>query len=791
MANYNELITAMEAVIKQNGNEEITGVILQNTLRAMIQVLGAECQFAGVATPETTPGTPDYNVAYILGAGIYPNFGGSSVPNGNIAIASNTGIGGAWDVEQIALIPNGTIVTAMIADDAIKEDKIANNAVTENKINNGAVTENKIADNAVTENKINNGAVTENKINNGAVTENKIANNAVTENKIADDAVSTMKIADKNVTRDKLSDGIKEELDNKANIDGFYSTLGAGVAENLVGRGSVPAEYTFRTSGGDADLGSGTALIKKLMGRTLVFNQKVYNPTESGSNSNTDTRESFQPELWSITSGGIESARLQVIGTYATNKTNFAISAIATLTGSDAYGIRLKHDGATQNITLFQVGNLTYGHKFLVKCFINSCDISTVGGLSWGNHQVFDLTLMFGKGNEPSTVEEFESLFPLDYYAYNEGELLSVKATGIKTVGFNQWDEQSQSGYWDTSTGQHVDNNTWVCSKNPIRVFPNTTYYNTKDGYNFVAVYYDGNMNIVGYQDIGANAQFTMPSNAYYMHWYGSVNGFTYCCVNLSWSGYRNGEYEPYWESKLPIPITTMTGKLNGAGASIAMFADGLKSAGNAYDEITEDKAIKRIGAVTILNADITMLSPGLFQTFAMIPSSSLNVIAACNYGGDFWNNQEGLDNYIAGTSGNTYIYMKFTDSSSVEELKEKHGDIKIYYQLITPEEYILDAEQPMNYRVDDFGTEMELPQNDDEPVTAPIRYDVQYAMNAVDTLRRLPENYISKESFADFLAEFDSKVGAALNATIVSTMTFNSETQKYGFNITITPNNP
>lgn len=40
--------------------------------------------------------------------------------------------------------------------------------------------------------------------------------------------------------------------------------------------------------------------------------------------------------------------------------------------------------------------------------------------------QLFDLTKMFGEGNEPSTVEEFEAMFPADYYPYNAGELMSA-----------------------------------------------------------------------------------------------------------------------------------------------------------------------------------------------------------------------------------------------------------------------------------------------------------------------------------------------------------------------------
>ena len=40
--------------------------------------------------------------------------------------------------------------------------------------------------------------------------------------------------------------------------------------------------------------------------------------------------------------------------------------------------------------------------------------------------QLFDLTAMFGSGNEPTTVEEFEKMFPADYYPYAVGEIVSA-----------------------------------------------------------------------------------------------------------------------------------------------------------------------------------------------------------------------------------------------------------------------------------------------------------------------------------------------------------------------------
>lgn len=52
--------------------------------------------------------------------------------------------------------------------------------------------------------------------------------------------------------------------------------------------------------------------------------------------------------------------------------------------------------------------------------------------------QLFDLTAMFGSGNEPTTVEEFEAMFPATYYPYNAGEIVSAGVTEV-AVGDNAY----------------------------------------------------------------------------------------------------------------------------------------------------------------------------------------------------------------------------------------------------------------------------------------------------------------------------------------------------------------
>lgn len=54
--------------------------------------------------------------------------------------------------------------------------------------------------------------------------------------------------------------------------------------------------------------------------------------------------------------------------------------------------------------------------------------IARFDNLNFDNYSVYNLTKMFGAGNEPSTVEEFRTLFPADYYEYNAGEKTTVSA---------------------------------------------------------------------------------------------------------------------------------------------------------------------------------------------------------------------------------------------------------------------------------------------------------------------------------------------------------------------------
>ena len=87
MANYQLLKADIDEKVYQNGAQEITGENLNSVLNAMVTTLGAEYQFAGVATIDTNPGTPDAKVFYIAnGKGTYTNFGGINVTEDEVVV---------------------------------------------------------------------------------------------------------------------------------------------------------------------------------------------------------------------------------------------------------------------------------------------------------------------------------------------------------------------------------------------------------------------------------------------------------------------------------------------------------------------------------------------------------------------------------------------------------------------------------------------------------------------------------------------------------------------------------
>ena len=102
---YESLISAIEAAITDNGTNEITGEVLRNLLvNNIVPVLGGK-EYKGIASPGTTPGTPESEVFYIAREnGTYANFGGAVIDD-EIALLRFVP-GGGWTRDVLIYKPS-------------------------------------------------------------------------------------------------------------------------------------------------------------------------------------------------------------------------------------------------------------------------------------------------------------------------------------------------------------------------------------------------------------------------------------------------------------------------------------------------------------------------------------------------------------------------------------------------------------------------------------------------------------------------------------------------------------
>ena len=159
--NYDELKRNIADVVKPNGNQEITGQIMQDALFALIENLGEGWQFGGAVRPSDVPALgADVRAFYLaVEKGVYADFGGvevtelSAIVYGDgwgvlplgVAFGVDTGAEiGALSERVRALEADGSVTTSRIADGAVTTPKIASGAITNNKIRSGAVSADKL-----------------------------------------------------------------------------------------------------------------------------------------------------------------------------------------------------------------------------------------------------------------------------------------------------------------------------------------------------------------------------------------------------------------------------------------------------------------------------------------------------------------------------------------------------------------------------------------------------------------------------------------------------------------------
>lgn len=494
MSDYSKLKAAIRQVIKQNGNNEITGDLLQQTLLSMVNTLGEGRMYMGIAIPQTTPPITDGNVFYIASKpGVYSGFGSKEVKKGTIGIFTNIGV--SWNLGSIDLSNFGVQMTE---DNALQtEDKTIIGAINEvNKIaqdaqpkepNKGLSTNDftndykEKVDNSLL--KINQVLTAEeqkqvlsnigaqSKTDNTLNTENKTVVGAINEvvNETGLDSYSEFSVEESYNIGDVVKYGsnlyrftvghpagawlgtdaeqtsVKEELDRavamKANVDGYYETMRVGTADNLTARGEVSEEIIMsRTAGGNNVIESGDASIKSIKGYSVVMNQfltlrKTDYTTDYGLTLHADGNViSIAGQLPSQEPGKDTNVYLSV--GKVIRITSMGEKFLISLTGKNFKIVAF--EAIPDSIGFAVINQVTNLNKPLSLAITPD---------KWGiavneevNVRVINLTQMFGASNEPATPEEFahrlgyDSIEQVPYIPYNEGEIVSCNAEGIRTT---------------------------------------------------------------------------------------------------------------------------------------------------------------------------------------------------------------------------------------------------------------------------------------------------------------------------------------------------------------------
>lgn len=232
---------------------------------------------------------------------------------------------------------------------------------------------------------------------------------------VVGEKLTSMGVAIENVKEDKADKTSLAQTDRK--LDALWK-LNQGIS------------YEFQTDDAEAyqktvPSGAKVASIKSIGGKTIVWNQLNLN----NENSVTKNGISFinnKDGSWTITgtcstsNGGSADVLIYGFAVKYVSGHKYLVKADKYSDGNYGFAINGRSCPLKKAIII--------NYAFNPVIFVN--DKATVDNVTM-RMNIFDLTQMFGAGNEPSTPEEFEAMFPADYYPYNAGELMSAPVNEV------------------------------------------------------------------------------------------------------------------------------------------------------------------------------------------------------------------------------------------------------------------------------------------------------------------------------------------------------------------------
>lgn len=242
---------------------------------------------------------------------------------------------------------------------------------------------------------------------------------------------------------------LRKKVDLKSFADGYYESMRVGTADNLTSKGDATEEVIMsRKAGGDNQIEDGSASIKRIKGYSVVWNQKCKELTAD----NTSVLDATVAAV-DYVNNAIKITELVVPrNPYSAGfKFNYPFRLRKNDKVLYRYDSKVSKDNLMTYWSMLR-GPVALSNKQTCKIVSLFSDIDNVyvafdENLDYvgeyfviENFILFDLTQMFGSGNEPTTPDDFakrlgySSIDDVPYIPYNEGEIVSSFAEGIKTT---------------------------------------------------------------------------------------------------------------------------------------------------------------------------------------------------------------------------------------------------------------------------------------------------------------------------------------------------------------------
>lgn len=636
----------------------------------------------------------------------------------------------------------------------------------------------------------------------------------------------------KEAARDEATQAIINEhdyllaLDNtKANKDGYYSTLTAGAAENLVGDSVDSETYLIRPTGGENnEVANGVASVFGMEGNSAVWNQMLNKPqggTVSGPKGYTTTIVGQVPILAIVGHKYYLSVNIdrQVTSTNTIN-IRFGGSTIAS-----SGGLSIPVDTDTPNNTIVSAvrectsvpnSSQIYYHNGTSNGGLVEGDYITIK-----NPMMIDLTLL-GIDNitTASQVEEWLAQYvgTKPYYAYNEGTILSAKTLGMKTYGQNLLNPTTRQAKlipytWEENSNVYTIKN--VLSGATATFTPdNTGVAETVD-------VSGGSFDITNY-GIGTLELSNAISN-------------TYVC--MKWDSTKDDDVVPYEDHTYNFDVTKVYGKLNGEGEYMQCFPNGMSRYDTVADTLVAEKAVNKFNKVILSDLTWTKDNATGFSNlfFAELPitaryrgSGSANNNTSyqiTNKGGyvkaGYYALTDGNTSYpkiiVAGKSskqgGDSFskkVYIKDTSCSTVGQLMTNIQGIEFLYEttnsmldynnttyidLIYSEDEGATgtpfADVLMNITVNNWSMEEQwiTPYENGNPTSIPATINTQYSMDAVNAIDTLQKNTYTETDIYNNISALLSSINTNCGTVLGGTFSVSDTATDKVFTFTFTPN--